>query len=112
MTLQEFSDITLKVIRDDGIADYLPTLALPETKKIQAIQGIPPHVDHREAIQNVVRRSGFEKREFFFGVLSSPGRLTIGYYRPGQPTEFMEISETPSGYAATPVASCDWWRVS
>ena len=112
MTLEEFAGITIKVIREDGMADYLPTLAYPDTQKIRAIQGIPDDVDHREAIQNVVRRSGDEKREFFFGVRSAPGRITTGHFRPGQVTEFMDIVETSDGYSTVAVDTCEWWKVS
>ena len=103
--------MTIGVIRDDGIAGYLPTFALPDTKQVRAIQGIPAAVDHRDAVQNVVRRSGYEKREFFFGVKSAPEQITVGHFRPGQPTEFMEITATPDGYSASQLSSCDWWRV-
>jgi hypothetical protein len=111
MTLQDFANMTIKVVRDDGVADYLPTFVLPDTQQIRAIQGIPADVDHRDAVQNVVRRSGYETREFFFGVKSAPQQITIGHFRPGQPTEFMEIIETPDGYSASQLSSCDWWRV-
>jgi hypothetical protein len=112
MTLQDFADITMKVIREDGIADYLPTFALPDTQQIRAIQGIRAEVDHREAIQNVVRQSGYETSEFFFGVRSAPQEITVGHFRPGRPTEFMSITETADGYSVSAVASSDWWRVS
>jgi len=112
MTLQDFAKMTINVIREDGIDGYLPTFVLPDTQQIRAIQGIPDDVDHREAIQNVVRRSGYETREFFFGVQSAPQQITIGHFRPGQPTEFMSITESADGYSAGVLASCDWWRVS
>jgi hypothetical protein len=112
MTLRDFAEMTVNVIREDGIAEYLPTLLFPETQEIRAIRGIPDDVDHREAIQNVVRRSGHERREFFFGIRSEPGRITTGHFRPGQPTEFMEIYESPDGYSTTTLQACDWWRVT
>jgi len=111
MTLQDFAKMTIKVISDDGIAGYLPTFVLPDTQQVRAIQGIPAEVDHRDAVQNVVRRSGYEKREFYFGVHSAAQQITIGHFRPGQPTEFMEIIGTSDGYEARALESCDWWRV-
>jgi hypothetical protein len=111
VTLGEFTDVTLKVVQDDGIADYLPTLALADTKRIQAIEGIPAHVAHTEAIQNVIARSGFESREFFFGVRSGEGQITTGHYRPGKETVFMLIRETPEGYSVESLESCIWWTV-
>jgi hypothetical protein len=112
MTLQDFTDLTINVIQEDGIAEYLPTRLYPDTKEIRVTQGIPDNIDHREAIQNVIVRSGDEQREFFFGVRSAPGRITTGHLRPGQLAEFMEIAETPDGYTSTLVSVCDWWRVS
>jgi hypothetical protein len=112
MTLQDFAKMTINVIREDGIEGYLPTFILPDTQEVRAIQGIPADVDHRDAVQNVVRRSGYETREFFFGVQSAPKRITIGHFRPGLPTAFMEINETEDGYSTSPVSSCDWWKVS
>ena len=111
MTLREFSEMTIEVIREDGLANYLPTLAFPDTQEIRAIQGIPSEVDHRDAIQNVVRRSGHEKKEFFFGVRSGPQEIIVGHYQPGQPPQFMSIVERGQGYAASPVSSCEWWRI-
>lgn len=112
MTLQEFAEITIDVIREDGIAEYLPTFAFPDTEEIRAIQGIPDTVDHRDAIQNAVKRSGYGTREFFFGVRSAPNQVTVGHYRPGRATKFMAITETDDDYSASKVTSCPWWKVS
>lgn len=112
MTLHDFAKMTLAVISEDGLDGYLPTFILPDIPEIRAIQGIPADVDHRDAVQNVVRRSGYEKREFFFGVQSAPRQITIGHCRPGQPTEFMEITQTPDGCSTAALDSCDWWRVT
>lgn len=112
MTLQEFADITINVLRKDGVAEYLPTFAFPETEEIRAIQGIPAEVDHRDAIQNVVRRSGYATREFFFGVRSASDQVLVGHYRPGRPTRFIAITSAAGDYTSCKVTSCDWWKVS
>jgi len=111
MTLKDFTDITLKVIEKNGVADYLPALALPDTQRIKAIEGIPDHVAHTEAIQKVILRSGFETREFFFGVRSGDGQITTGHYCPGRKTSFMLIREIDSGYVVESIENCSWWRV-
>lgn len=111
MTLRDFADMTITVIQQDGIEGYLPTFALPDTRQLRAIQGIPADLDHRDAVQNVARRSGYETREFFFGVRSGPAQITVGHHRPGQPTEFMSISEAPGGYSTDALATCEWWRL-
>lgn len=112
MTLQEFADITIDVLREDGLAEYLPTFAFPDTEEIRAIQGIPVTVDHRDAIQNVVKRSGYGTREFFFGVRSAPDQVTVGHYRPDRATKFMAITETDDDYSSRKLTSCPWWKVS
>jgi hypothetical protein len=111
MTLQDFAGMTIEVVRQDGMEGYLPTLILTGTQEVRVIRGIPDHIDHRAAIQSVVRRSGHETEEFFFGVKSAAQEITIGHYRPGQPTEFMSITEEVGEYSSVGVQSCDWWNV-
>ncbi|MBS0263919.1 MAG: hypothetical protein JSS02_18415 [Planctomycetes bacterium] len=103
--------MTINVIRADGLDGYLPTFVLPDTEEIRAIEGIPDDVDHREAVQNVVRRSGYKTREFFFGVQTAPRQITIGHFRPGQPTVFMRITESARGYSTRSLVACDWWKI-
>ena len=81
------------------------------TKEVRAVEGISKGVDHREAIQNVIRRSGDQKREFFFGVCSEPGQITTGHFRPEAPIGFMQILETSEGYSSSPLESCEWWHI-
>lgn len=111
MTLESFAESTINVIRDDGMAEYLPTLAFPEAREFRVIKGIPETVDHRAAVQKVVRRSGLDGREFMFGVRSAEGEITLGHFCPGRPTVFMQIAETDAGYVATAIAECDWWEI-
>lgn len=111
MTLESFAESTISVIRDDGIAEYLPTLVFPEAQEFRVIEGIPETVDHREAVQKVVRRSGLDGREFLFGVRSAEGEITLGHLRPGRPTPFMRITGAEGGYVATAMSECDWWEI-
>lgn len=109
MTLESFAEATIQVIREDGIAGYLPTILL--NGEIRVIEGIPATVDHRTAIQNVVRRSNLEDNEFLFGVRSADETITLGHFRPGRPTEFMTIARTSAGYATNTLETCDWWKI-
>ena len=111
LTLDGFARATINVIREDGIAEYLPTIALPDSQEFRVIEGIPADVDYREAVQNVVRRSGYEKKEFFFGVRSAPGEITLGHYRPQQPTSFLRITKSRDGYSTSATATCAWWKL-
>jgi hypothetical protein len=111
MTLEQFTEMTLHVVLDDGMGDYLPTLLYPDTQEVRAIEGIPAGVDHRQAIQDVARRSSGDKRQFFFGVCTQPGQIVTGHFRPGRPTQFMQVLETTEGYSALPLQRCDWWTI-
>ena len=112
MTLQQFTEMTVHVIREGGMGDYVPTVLYPDTQEVRAIEGIPAGIDHREAVQDVVHRSGGDKRQFFFGVCSEPGRIVTGHFRPGQAMEFMQIVEAPEGYSSLPLERCEWWSIS
>ena len=111
MTADSFASSTIEVIKKDGIEVYLPTVVLPKTNEFRVIEGIPDTVDHKIAIQNVIRKSGYQKEEFLFGVLSSPRIITIGHFRLGQPTEFREIVPAGGGYKIKVVNSVDWWTI-
>ena len=60
----------------------------------------------------MILRSGYEGREFCFGVRSAPGRITTGHFRPGKPTKFMEIVEAPGACSAARISVCDTWTLS
>jgi hypothetical protein len=111
MTLESFARVTLNIVQEDGISEYLPTLVLLDTNEIRVIEGIPRDVDHTTAIQNVVRKAGHNLKEFFFGVLSSPKIITIGHHRPGKRPEFMLITETSEGLSIKALDHCDWWKI-
>lgn len=111
MNLESFAKSTIEVIKEDGIDEYLPTIVLSAINEFRVIEGIPDEVDHKEAIQNVVRRSGYQDQEFFFGVLSSSGVITVGHYRPGQVTKFMKITKAGDDYKAAASEGAEWWKI-
>ena len=103
--------MTINVIREDGIAGYLPTIVLTKTQEFRVIEGISAAVDHRTAIQDVIRRSGYEAKEFFFGVRSAPEQITIRHCRPGQPPEYMTIAKSSDVFSTKALQTCEWWKV-
>ncbi len=108
---EEFAKITIGVIQEDGLDGYLPTIMVPSTKEIQAIEGISDNVDHREAIQTVILGSELEKTEFLFGVQTGPHEITTGHYTPTG-VSFLTIVESDAGYALKPLHSCNWWHIA
>lgn len=103
--------MTINVLKEDGVDGYVPTILLLDTQQIHCIEGIPEEIDHRDAIQNVVKRSGYENQEFFFGVQSEANQITVGHFRPGLPAEFQSITQEMDGCSLGELESCDWWRI-
>ncbi len=109
MTLDEFTDITMVVLEEQGIATYAPTLVVEGV--IQVVQGIPGDMDHRIAIQDFILRAGLDATELLFGVKSGPIEVTTGRYSP-QGSTFQLISRIPQGYTVAAMDTCDWWTLN
>ena len=109
MTLDEFTDITMVVLEEQGIATYAPTLVVEGV--IQVVQGIPGDMDHRIAIQDFIRRMGLDATELLFAVKSGPIEVTTGHYSP-QGSTFQLISRVPQGYTVASMVTCDWWTLN
>ena len=108
MDLQEFTDITLTVLQEQGAAAYAPTLIAGET--VQVIQGIPEGIDHRDALQETVQRLGLEHTEFYFGVRSGPHEITTGFHTAAC-TRSQRISELQTGFVVSDLEDCMWWTL-
>lgn len=108
MTLDEFAQITLTVAAESGIDAYAPTLIAREA--VQVVQGIPEQVDHREAIQQVIRQAGLEHADYFFGVRSGPREITTGHHRDGT-TRFVRILGLGAGFSLLAEDACPWWTL-
>ena len=109
MTLDEFTDITMVVLEEQGIATFAPTLVVNDV--IQVIQGIPDELNHRIAIQDFIGRAGMEGAELIFGVKSSPTEVTTGSLSP-QGSSFQLISRIARGYTVAALDSCEWWTLN
>ena len=107
MDLDEFTHLTITVLEEQDISSYAPTLIMGE--QVQVIQGIPAGMDHREAIQDVVRRMGLKHSEFLFGVRSGPREVTTGYQGPTG-TRFRVISSLSQGFSLSSPEHCLWWN--
>ncbi len=109
MTLDEFTDITMVVLEEQGIAHYAPTLVVQDT--VQVVQGIPGNMDPRIAIQDFIQRMGLNATELLFAVRSGPIEVTTGSYSP-QGSTFQLISRRPQGYTVAAMDTCDWWTLN
>ncbi|MBK9006153.1 MAG: hypothetical protein IPM31_04080 [Anaerolineae bacterium] len=65
MDIAEFRSITMTVIRESGIADYIPTLILPAEGVVMALEGIPSDISHEDAARQWIRENGYESAEYF-----------------------------------------------
>lgn len=108
MDLTEFTHLTLAVLEDQGLAAYAPTIVADET--VQVIQGIPPGIDQRVALQETVLRLGLEQSDFYFGVKSGPGEVTTGFHTLVG-TRFQRISQLHQGFMVSDLADCSWWTL-
>jgi hypothetical protein len=108
MDLQEFTQLTLAVLEDQGTANYAPTIIADDT--VQVIQGIPMGLDHRAALQETVLRLGLEQSDFYFGVKSGPGEITTGFHT-AVITRFQLISELHKGFVVSEMVDCAWWTL-
>ena len=106
MDLQEFTEITLAVAEEHGVAAYAPTLIAGEA--VRVIQGIPSEVDHRDAIQQVIEEQGLSNADYFFGVRSGAQEITTGHHTADGIT-FMRISSMQQGFMVSPLEYCPWW---
>jgi hypothetical protein len=113
MTLDSFMENTVAFLAEHGAEDYLPTI-LPvgqPGKPLMLIRGIPEQIDHRDALQQVIRDTGLLAGEFFFCVRSGADELVGGRYTP-RATEFFAIRQSGGKFFAGRIPGCEWWRLS
>jgi hypothetical protein len=108
VTLDEFTQITLTVASESGIANYAPTIIAGE--QVRVIQGIPAGYDPRQAVQEVIRQEGLVNAEYYFGVKSGTQEITTGHHLEGA-TRFVRIVGLSQGYTIVPAETCDWWNL-
>ncbi|HJW33561.1 MAG TPA: hypothetical protein VJ505_09385 [Holophagaceae bacterium] len=106
MNLEEFTHITLAVVEEQQDESYAPTLIVGD--EVRIINGIPEGLDHRTAIQDVVRRLGLMDYEFLFGLRTGPHEVTTGHHTP-LGIQIQRITELGKGYSISEVEECPWW---
>lgn len=112
MTLEEFAEATLDVLREDGIAAYLPTVCLPARREIQVVEGIPATVPDTEAIKHVAAMPALAGQRLLLGVRSGPSRVDVVEVQPGRAPRFLSILEDDDGalvVARGEPEAYGWW---
>ncbi len=97
-------------VASESYESYAPTVLAPASGHVAVIEGIPPDVAERDAIQEVIVKNGLLDQEFFFGVRDG-AEIIVGRHRPSLPTEFLAIARTAEGDEVRAVPSCDWWKL-
>ena len=113
LTLDAFMENTVEFLTEHGAEDFLPTI-LPVGqlgKPLMLIRGIPPSIDHRDALQQVIRDTGLLQGEFYFCVRSGADELIGGHCTP-RGIEFFAIRESGGKFIAGRIPCCEWWSLS
>ena len=55
MTLDDFANMTLKIVREQGLGDYLPTGCFLEQKKLLVLEAVPASMDTEAAARSWAR---------------------------------------------------------
>lgn len=66
MRLEDFAEITQRVIRKEGFDGFLPTLCLPEQKHLTVLEGVPEGrpPEMRSLVLAWARRNAGDQQEF------------------------------------------------
>ncbi len=110
--LEEFVRSTLAVVSRKGIGEFAPTLCVPVREHVAVIAGIPEGVDHREAIQNVIRRNSLENEELLFSLLTGAQEVTVGHWKLDGATRFAQIDLSSEEPVVEYNVPCGWWTLS
>jgi hypothetical protein len=107
MQLQEWIEVTRKVLIRDGADGFQPTLADPRSQQVRALQGIPKSVEPTRAIQEWAAQLRVD--EFFFAVAESADVIVVGWISPVR-SEFAELGKQIFGWKDAPRRKPSWWR--
>ena len=65
MTVDDFVDVTQRVIARDGFEDYIPALVLPQRSHVIVLEGIPSGVNVDTAARAWAARESEDREDFF-----------------------------------------------
>ena len=105
---EDFIDATIKILSEDGIDSYLPTIYI--RAEIVVIEGIPKSVSDTEAICNVGADHQLGQEGTFFAVRTSSDTVTCGGFT-ATGAQFVEIQRQASEFIALPTQRPDWLRI-
>ncbi len=101
--------MTIRILEEDGLDGYLPTLISLDDHKIRVLEDIPLGIDHKEAIQDWIVRSRL-LHSYIFAVQSERNELTAGICTTSG-SEFLAIFDTEEGFKTQMIAKPEWWHL-
>jgi len=81
MNITDFQRMTMRIVQDDGIAEYLPTLILPSEGVVIALEGIPNDINHEDAARKWIKDSGHESKEYFLAFKVSNEEIHLEHHK-------------------------------
>jgi hypothetical protein len=64
MTLDQFAEMTRRVIADQGFDEFQPTACFPERRHVKSLAGLPDDIDPEQPVLEWAMNSADENEEF------------------------------------------------
>ncbi len=77
MTLDEFSEITYRVIANDGFEEYLPTVCYPVRREIKVLTDLPLDAGQEKAILGWASESAGVNEEFLIAFKTDSNHFKV-----------------------------------
>ncbi len=78
MNIERFAEITKKIISENGIEEFIPTICLPEQGQIVALEDISEDADfENEVFEYALSKANSDEEEVLFVFRSGPKEFTI-----------------------------------
>ncbi len=77
MTLDEFAELTRRIVRRDGFDGFAPTACFPERAEVRVLDGLPHGVDVEEAARSWALEKADSTEEVLVAFRVGPERFKI-----------------------------------
>ncbi len=77
MTLDEFAELTRRIVGRDGFDDFAPTACFPERQEVRVLDGLPEGVDVEEAARSWALENANSNEEVLIAFRVDPERFKI-----------------------------------
>jgi hypothetical protein len=77
MTIEQFAEVTFRVIARDGFEDHIPTVLFPGRDHLAAIEGIPNDTDVEDASRRWAEEEAQDGEEYLLVVKVGPSEFKV-----------------------------------